>query len=412
LLELTPRTSLALAATLALELAMAPALRADATAALEAGNKALEAGRIEDAKTQYSAGFVDDPEAPALHYSMGLAHLRAGEPEKAGPYFQKAAELARSAGETGLAARALYNLGLVQAGDLTRPGVLGARGAAGPPPPPPPPQQPPSPTAEVSGESPVLRSRPEPPPLPPYPPASPGADLPGGDRERLQKALGSFRSAIQLAPEDLDAKYNYLQVKDQIAACESGGGGEGEGGGPGESGEQHGREGDGGGDSDNMNQPLDEPPSGGDDQEQDQDQKQGQGQDPNQDPRAGQRPQQQRGGSRDQQQDPGRGQDQEEPGADLGQPDRRGQEQERGQPQGPRPPGQPPQAPQNGGQSRPADAAPEEAQQAQAGSDFAEQMDPQSRRSLLDALEAEEQERLKRFLGSRRTEPREVKRAW
>jgi tetratricopeptide (TPR) repeat protein len=166
--------------------------------AIASGNAALDAGQVEEAKTRYAAGFVDAPEAPELHYSMGLAHLRAGERDKASEFFRGAAERAEAAGRRGLAARALYNLGIAL-----------AEGPGGAPAPAPAPEA----AAEPEAPAAVLGSGPR----PPEPPPGIAGGMPlGAGGPDWKGALGAFEKSIRMDPTDLDAKYNYLRVKKRL----------------------------------------------------------------------------------------------------------------------------------------------------------------------------------------------------
>ncbi len=294
--------------------------------ALEEGNAALAKGDVETALARYSAAQAADPEAPEATFNLGLALLGARRPEEAAKAFRKAGEAALASGRTPLAARSQYNLGLA----LAEPGE-GADAAAGGP---------------VSGTGPAAGT-------PGIPGSGPAGGRPGPD---LEGALQAFRRAIRLAPEDLDAKYNYLTVERLLEAQkqqqqkqqQDKDAQEGEEGKPGEQGGKPG-----------SSQPRTPPTS------------------PSGDP---QPPQQ-----------PGQDPSEEEQGESPEDRQGEGQEGEAGDPQ-------------SGGQG--------DASGAQAADRAEDAPDPQAAERMLDALASDERERLKRALRARTASPRTVTHDW
>lgn len=350
--------------SLMLTLLLVPGLEASPRAALEAGNQALRAGRFEEAKNHFAGGFVEDPEAPSLHYSMGLVHLREGQPEKAAPFFERAAALAEKAGARRLAARSRYNLGLCLAGE--------AGGQASPSPGGPAGAGPASGGTSPTSALPMLQGPPAGGASPALPAGFPGA--PGGD---LEGALKAFRKSIELDPADLDAKYNFLEIQRRLQQQEQ------------------------------QEQEQQENQDSEDQDQQDQDQEQ---QEQNQDQSQNQGDGQQQGdqGQSDSQgkQDPGQqGQDEQEQPQQSGGPEDPGEgEEQSGEP--------PPEGPEGsqGLQRPPRD----QGSSGSSGSQSPEpqEMDRQAMEQILDALAADEKEQMERFLRSRMAPRKEVKHDW
>jgi flagellar biosynthesis GTPase FlhF len=318
-------------------------LQASPQEALEKGNKALEAGRFEEAKNFFSGGFLDDPNAPELHYSMGLTHLREGQGKKAALYFSRAAEFAEKNGAMGLAARARYNLGLVLAGET------GGGGTA------------PSQAAPKPGKLPILRGGPG--------GATPGGGLPaglGGASEDLEGALKAFHKAIELDPRDQDSKYNFLEIRRRLKQKQK----------------QKQKQNPEKDQNPKQQQQKQQQPNQGQDQNKKDQKQQGQNQNQN--------PQDKKKEKQDPKQDQKKNQDQKQKQKQKQKQDQQQQNQDSQKNQSP--------SPSSGGKSPP----PQEPKK----------LDRKAMERVLDALEAEEQENLEKFLGHRRAPPRELTHDW
>ncbi len=297
--------------------------------ALKAGNKALESGRVEEAKTSYLKGFVHAPDSPELHYSMGLAHLREKKLKEAATFFEKAAVTAEASGNRSLAAQARYNLGLSLASTGTQ-----------------------APQAPQPSSAPVLGSPSS--PVPPH--AGAPADLKG--------AVDAFKKAIELDPSDMDAKYNFVKLKRALQ----------------------------------KQQKQQQQSSEGDSEEKSEDKDQKKDQNNEQDKKN-----EQSKNSKENKQEPNKDSD---PSKDPSKQDpsdsKNSQEKDPAKP--------PPEEPSDS--DKPSEAPPK----TQEGEGQEEKdrppMDPRAMERFLDALESESKEQLKKFLRSRRAQPREVTHDW
>lgn len=340
--------------------AVAPA-QASQRRALEDGNRALQAGKLEEAKNHFAGGFVEDPESAALHYSLGLAHLREGQAEKAGQYFLRASELAEKQGNPRLAAQARYNLGLCLSGE-TSAAVPDPSSAA---------------SAPSSAVLPRLRSAPS----PDQPAPALSGQPPGGD---LEGAMKAFRKAIELDPHDLDSKYNFLEIQRRLKEQQQ------------QQQEQQDKKDQDEKDEDKKDpQDLDQSQqqkskNGGQGQNQDQQPK---NQDPNKDPQKGQGQ-----GQKPPEQDPSKPDPDQQDPQDQDQPEKN-QKQDPQQNQS---------GSENGKTSR-GKGAPDQGGQSPGKPP---EMDRQAMEQVLDALAQDEKEQMKRFLQNRIGPPKEVRNDW
>jgi tetratricopeptide (TPR) repeat protein len=154
----------------ALRALAALALAVVLAASVQAGNRAFEAGRYEDAVAEYRRALERGDDGPLVHYNLGTALLRLGRHAEAREQLARAAS---GDAEPGLLQHAHYNAG----------------------------------NADLE---PAFRMEPSP-----------------ERADALRRAILRYRQALLLDPADADAKWN-LELAQRLLARQGGGGGGGE----------------------------------------------------------------------------------------------------------------------------------------------------------------------------------------